>query len=92
MYAQLDKIPNAGDTIEFEGLTLAVLTTKGRRITKIRVIRNEPAEQSKTDLKLLPAPVENTKNSYSHNNHDEDARDTHEKPPEEPSRYEYRGA
>ncbi len=92
MYAQLDKIPNAGDTIEFEGLTLTVLATKGRRITKIRVVHNEPAEQGKTDLKLLPALGENAKNSYSHNNHDEDAKDTHEKPPEEPSRYEYRRA
>lgn len=89
MYAQLDKIPNAGDTIEFEELTLTVLATKGRRITKIRVIRNESAEQGKTDLKLLPSPGENTKNSYSHNNHD---KDTHEKPPEESSHYQYRGA
>ncbi len=92
MYAQLDKIPNAGDIIEFEGLTLTVLATKGRRITKIRVVRNEPAEQSKTDLKLLPSPAEDAKNSYSHNNHNEEAKDIREKPPEESSRYEYRGA
>ncbi len=57
MYAQLDKIPNAGDTITFEGLTLTVLATRGRRITKIRVIRNQSAaEQSNVDVMLLPAP------------------------------------
>src|SRR6266568_1509920 len=37
MYALLDKIPNVNDTITFEGLTFTVLTTRGRRITKVRV-------------------------------------------------------
>jgi putative hemolysin len=89
MYAQLDKIPNAGDTIEFEGLTLTVLATKGRRITKIRVVRNAPEEQQKADLKLLPSPGESAKASYSHDGRE---KEPHQKPPEESTHYQYRGA
>lgn len=83
MYAQLDKIPTAGDTIEFEGLKLTVLATKGRRITKIRVVRNQPQQESlpgKAELKLLPSPTDSENN------------DQQENPPEEPSQYQYRGA
>jgi putative hemolysin len=83
MYAQLDKIPNAGDTIEFEGLTLTVLATRGRRIIKIRVVRHQ--EQETPDLKLLPSPDRaNTSNGYDHPPQD--------KPPEEPLPYQYKGA
>jgi putative hemolysin len=82
MYAQLDKIPNDGDTIEFEGLRLTVLATKGRRITKIRVVRQSEPETSspagKAELKLLPSPANETQRG-EHN-------------PEEPSHYQYRGA
>jgi putative hemolysin len=39
LYAQLDKIPVAGDTITFKDLTFTVLTTRGRRITKVKVER-----------------------------------------------------
>ncbi|MBV9232146.1 MAG: HlyC/CorC family transporter, partial [Chloroflexi bacterium] len=59
VYAQLDKIPTAGDTVTFEGLTFTVLATRGRRIIKIRVERKpavpEPLE-GKSDLLLLPTP------------------------------------
>jgi len=40
VYADLDKIPSAGDRITYDGLTFTVLATRGRRITKIRVKRN----------------------------------------------------
>jgi putative hemolysin len=39
LYAQLDKIPVAGDTITYGDLNLTVLATRGRRITKVRVVR-----------------------------------------------------
>ena len=39
VYAQLDKIPVADDTVTFEDLIFTVLATRGRRITKIRVQR-----------------------------------------------------
>jgi putative hemolysin len=64
VYAQLGKIPNAGDMIAFEQLKITVLATRGRRITKIRVERipaqseQEPETRSdtKTNLLLLPLP------------------------------------
>ena len=40
--AQLDKIPSTGDVVHFEDLTITVLGTKGRRVTKVRVVRQAP--------------------------------------------------
>jgi CBS domain containing-hemolysin-like protein len=40
--AQLDKIPTTGDVVHFEDLTITVLGTKGRRVTKVRVVRQPP--------------------------------------------------
>jgi putative hemolysin len=63
LYAQLDKIPVAGDTITFKDLTFTVLATRGRRITKVKVERvqthaastdSKPQEQS-SQLLLPPA-------------------------------------
>jgi magnesium and cobalt exporter, CNNM family len=42
--AQLDKIPITGDVVHFEDLTITVLGTKGRRVTKVRVMRQSPEE------------------------------------------------
>jgi putative hemolysin len=39
LLAQLDKIPVAGDTITYKDLAFTVLTTRGLRITKVRVER-----------------------------------------------------
>jgi CBS domain containing-hemolysin-like protein len=39
LLAQLDKIPVPGDTITHENLTFTVLTTRGLRITKVKVER-----------------------------------------------------
>src|SRR5437763_15827955 len=39
LLGQLDKIPVPGDTITFKNLTFTVLTTRGLRITKVRVER-----------------------------------------------------
>src|SRR6266567_5822679 len=90
MYALLDKIPNVNDTITFEGLTFTVLTTRGRRITKVRVERNpvhhdKPGEQAEKSFgPLLLPPPEPRKDDL---NHEEDkAR------PEQPSRYRAREA
>jgi putative hemolysin len=66
LYAQLDKIPIAGDTITFENHRFTILTTRGRRIVRVRVERvvkhgsqEEPSKQgnkrSSTPL-LLSAP------------------------------------
>jgi len=39
LLGQLDKIPIAGDTISFKNMTFTVLTTRGLRITKVKVER-----------------------------------------------------
>jgi magnesium and cobalt exporter, CNNM family len=90
MYALLDKIPSVNDTITFEGLTFTVLSTRGRRITKVRVERKpvhhdkpgEQAEQRSGPL-LLPPP-EQRKDGLNH----EEGRPM----PEQPSRYGAREA
>jgi CBS domain containing-hemolysin-like protein len=55
LYARLDKIPTTGDTIQYEDLEFTVLATKGRRITKIRVVRHpyRTDENSSTDEVLM---------------------------------------
>lgn len=60
LYAQLDKIPTAGDSITYEQRTFTVLATRGRRITKIRVERipDDSSVQEKSDIMLLPPPKE----------------------------------
>src|SRR6202043_912086 len=49
LYAQLDKIPTVGDTITFNNLTFTVLSTRGRRITQVRVIRDQKDQVSPTE-------------------------------------------
>ena len=39
VYAQLDKIPTVGDTVTYKDLTIRVLATKGRRGTKVKIVR-----------------------------------------------------
>src|SRR6266516_3144717 len=76
LYAQLDKIPVAGDTITFKNLTFTVLTTRGRRITKVRVEREQAPDtssaasqqtQGQSGQLLLPSAVETNK-ADSHSN------------------------
>jgi CBS domain containing-hemolysin-like protein len=47
---QLDKIPVAGDMITYKDLTFTILTTRGLRITKVKVER-VPARTSSSDSK-----------------------------------------
>jgi putative hemolysin len=54
LYAQLDKIPSPGDTITYEHVTFTVMSTRGRRITKVRVEREHPATEPPAQG-LLPA-------------------------------------
>jgi len=90
MYALLDKIPNVNDTITFEDLTFTVLSTRGRRITKVRVERkpvhhDKPGEQAENSFgPLLLPPPEPRKNDL--NQEEDKAR------PEQTSRYRAREA
>ncbi|HVB24994.1 MAG TPA: hemolysin family protein [Ktedonobacteraceae bacterium] len=96
LYAQLDKIPNVGDTSTHKDLIFTVLSTRGRRITKVRVDRKHaqttqaPAVMRKNEQnehlsgpRLLPSPRQQ--------NEDTQLRQTNE-PVERPSRTEVRGA
>jgi putative hemolysin len=63
LYAQLDKIPSVGDAISFGDLIFTVLSTRGRRITQVRVVRNvaqksaEPQrENQRSGPLMLPPP------------------------------------
>ena len=50
IYAKLDKIPSAGDTVTQGDLTFTVLGTKGRRVTKVRVVRAAPGDRTDPEL------------------------------------------
>lgn len=45
LYAQLDKIPVAGDTVTFSHYRFTILTTRGRRIVRVQVERLSTPEQ-----------------------------------------------
>jgi CBS domain containing-hemolysin-like protein len=69
LLGQLDKIPVAGDTITFKNLAFTILTTRGLRITKVRVERTDTptttnnsvkqsSNQSRSGQLLLPSVKE----------------------------------
>ncbi len=49
VYAQLDKVPTIGDSVTYDDLTFTVLDTKGRRVTKVKVVRQPPPAQQDED-------------------------------------------
>src|SRR5258708_1010299 len=91
LYAQLDKIPTVGDTITFNNLTFTVLSTRGRRITQVRVIRkadqqtmaSQEGGEYPSGPFLLPSPRERREAGKN-----QDKNETSE----QPSPFEYRGA
>jgi magnesium and cobalt exporter, CNNM family len=63
VYSQLDKIPSVGDTLRFDGLAFTVLGTKGRRVTKVKVVRRDESDEAGDEADgggapsdALPAP------------------------------------
>jgi len=86
LYAQLDKIPNVGDTITYQHVTFTVMSTRGRRITKVRVVREHTPtlplameQQPGTEQKeagatgtaaLSPLPEQRTEGNLSTDQHD----------------------
>ena len=96
LYAQLDKIPNVGDTTTYKNLTFTVLTTRGRRITKVRVEREHASPTSSA-----PTPTQETERSEQQSSpllpspqegQEVERQDGHQTPSEQNSRYEVRGA
>ncbi len=49
VYAQLDKIPTVGDIVHYKNLTFTILSTKGRRVTKVKVVRHASNEGTGDD-------------------------------------------
>ena len=84
VYAQLDKIPNAGDTVTFEDMTFTVLATRGRRITTIRVERHHPQTPAlpKPEEKQLLLPPPQPSEEQSEASHSS---------PEQSTQYQYKG-
>jgi Mg2+/Co2+ transporter CorC len=48
VYSQLGKIPQAGDEVSMDGLRIRVMSTVGRRLGKLRVIPQPPAQVNKS--------------------------------------------
>jgi CBS domain containing-hemolysin-like protein len=46
VYGHLDKIPTVGDEVEAGGFTMTVMSTRGRRVTKVRLVRQRPRPPS----------------------------------------------
>jgi CBS domain containing-hemolysin-like protein len=44
VYAELDKIPTVGDVVTHGDLTITVLASKGRRVTKVKIVRGRPED------------------------------------------------
>ncbi len=49
VYTQLDKIPAVGDVVTYKDLTITVLGTKGRRVTKVKIVREAEADDGASD-------------------------------------------
>ena len=54
VYHEIGGVPNVGDTVEVDGLTLTVESTDGRRVGKVLVVRrregaNDGADEGATD-------------------------------------------
>ena len=43
MYQRLGKIPSSGDTVEYDGLKIEVVSTVGRRLKRLRVMKSVEA-------------------------------------------------
>ena len=46
VYQRLGKIPSSGDTVEYDGLKIEVISTVGRRLKRLRVVRSIEGPES----------------------------------------------
>ena len=44
VYQQLGKIPSPGDFVEYDGIKIEVLSTVGRRLKRLRVVKSVPQD------------------------------------------------
>jgi putative hemolysin len=50
VYGHLDKIPTIGDEVEAGGFTMTVTSTRGRRVTKVRLVRQRPRPAGRQEI------------------------------------------
>jgi putative hemolysin len=66
VYGHLDKIPTVGDEVEAGGFTMTVTSTRGRRVTKVRLIRQRPRQPGRQDERAdLPSSSSSTSSPSS---------------------------
>ena len=46
VYGHLDKVPTVGDSVQAGGFNMTVVSTKGRRVTKVRLVREQTRPQA----------------------------------------------
>ncbi len=63
VYAHLDKIPTVGDTVTAQNFTFTVVATKGRRVTKVKVVRGAPTPQEERAAREAETPAAPADNS-----------------------------
>ncbi len=74
VYTQLDKVPSVGDVVTYDDLTLTVLSTRGRRITKVKVIRSKDTGQQAKENETTAEQQNNNNAQVQHSrNHSERA-------------------
>jgi putative hemolysin len=69
VYTQLDKVPTIGDEVQYQNLTLTVLSTKGRRITRVRVVRHAETDQPAEESKAASDHQRNSNGAHPHTSH-----------------------
>jgi putative hemolysin len=52
VYHEIGGVPNVGDTVEVDGLTLTVESTDGRRVGKVLVVRRTPPRETNEDAEV----------------------------------------
>lgn len=55
VYSQLDKVPSVGDQVQYDGLDITVLSTKGRRITKVKIVQHETVNNEEIPEEATPS-------------------------------------
>ncbi len=73
VYTQLDKVPSVGDVVTYENLTLTVLSTRGRRITKVKVVRTTDINQMAKDQAATTERQNTNAQTQYHRTHSERA-------------------
>ncbi len=100
VYAHLDKIPTVGDVVEGGGFTMTVMSTRGRRVTKVRLVRQRPQQvrpddhESSSGATPSPpnSPVDSAAISPAVSSPAQNGAEPHYSPPPQASAYNFEAA